>query len=332
MLSSITLSLSEFACAECFVSLNDSGEVVIRLSADELHDLAQFLMEAPANFALIGVSVTLSLEEVVYVLESGRFSRVVFEQGQLLFVPVCPDDTLHYQALNTAAFALAARSLPGFVRLTALADGLQDQIAAGNPELASLINDEMGVAGSPDFRASSPSSLVGLTAAASRLQHVIDHMTEKALGGSSRKSVINVGSAFDCDMSELWSQVEAVSEMVVAALEADLRFVLRRMEAIVERFDLVLFSDVPRFLNLISDAQGEKGKSSFKAPTTRSIVGLDAAIRALRASGVCGTAALEARLQAIKDLLKPCVHGSVHKRSSSFEAQMTACLQSLLTK
>ncbi len=330
MLSSVTLSYSEFTKAGCIVSLNDSGEVVVNVSAHELQSLTQFLVTAPADFSLIGISLTLCLEDgSLYVLDSGRVCAVVVEEGEMPFVPLYPDESTLHADLFAVSAALMPKSLPGFVGLTFLADELQDQIASGSRELACLISNSVGIAGEPGFRAPTANSLVGLTAALNSLQQVIDCLASPAQCGTSGRSLMIVGPPCSYDMSELRAQLDALREMVVSALESDLRLVHRRMESIVERFDLVIFSDVRRFLSLIDDGEGHPAGADYRAPTTRSIVGLHAAIEALRGSGLCDTEALQTLLQEVKELLQPCINRSLHKRSSGFDARMTSCLHSL---
>ena len=130
--SNITLSYSQFIAADSFLSINDSGSILINLaSTTELADLSTFLNAAPASFTIIGNVVALSLGGSIYQVNNGVVST--FDPGTLTYTPVAPTDA-NAAALDSAFAAIAGVSYPGIV-------GLSGQVNTLAANLISPISD-----------------------------------------------------------------------------------------------------------------------------------------------------------------------------------------------
>jgi hypothetical protein len=72
--SSITLGYSQFTESASFLSINDTGSLLINVTSPQLADLTSFLAEAPASFTLIGMTVGLSVAGTIYQVVDGQVS------------------------------------------------------------------------------------------------------------------------------------------------------------------------------------------------------------------------------------------------------------------
>ncbi len=115
-------TLAQFQAADSFVSLTDSGSVVIALTSSELPALKAFLA-SPGALKLIGFNVGLKID------------------GSSNIVNLSTTTDQNYADIHAA---LNAISYPGIVGLTNAVADLQSQISANDADITALVN---GVAG-----------------------------------------------------------------------------------------------------------------------------------------------------------------------------------------